>query len=211
MTTAPTNEDAVRIARLEHSRGRGFTSAASLYCDLHRDSASWAHYQRWMTGKGGKIFGPLATFDQTIQQFRENRIDAIKASAVTLVRFAQALGNSVKFKHIAVTPGRCTPTQSRVIRAALGDNLYAVYSHPQVSAICLATGDQIEAGNVGKFLPDVEHQIVVGVLQVRTPMLAVKVVNNDASLTSANFVDGWFVTGDRASLVNGELVLTGRK
>ena len=203
---------AARVKDIARVRPPGWADLTSLYNDygarpgVLRDTA-------WMQARSGKLFRPLATFAETVEQFKANNIQGVFGPAPGLVRFATALqGSGYKPLIIASSTATLTEDMSRAIRAGFGcDNLWNIYSVGECGTIAMATAAQVEAtpGCVGKVCEGVELRIEGGEIQVKTPIMVKEYV--DPKMTAAKFVDGWFRTGDKGSMAqDGTLIYEGR-
>jgi long-subunit acyl-CoA synthetase (AMP-forming) len=196
---------AARLAALPTSRPPGYAAIKSWYNETRKDTASFQKHSEWAAKNGVKIFEPSGrTVAAAIEVWKANNIQGIVSSPQGLTNYALA-NPGYKFAMILAGGSMLPRLRSKMIRAALGDNLFVTYSATETSTIAYATAAQAEAvpGCVGKPVPGVTVSIIDGEVCVKTPLLASGVALD---------AQGWYHMGDLGSLADdGSIILTGQR
>lgn len=206
---------AARAADLARIRPPGWAECVSYYNDFDVNGPGVQRDIKWTSDKGATLYRPLATFDLNVKQIVDNKVEAIFANPLFLLRYApefKAAGYQPKIILASGGPN-LTPAMAKEIRATIGTGpqYFTSYSASEAGTISLGTFDQAEAvaGCVGKPCEGNQVQIVNGQIEVKTPIMIAGYA--DPKLTVAKFVNGWFLTGDKGSLAaDGTLIWEGR-
>lgn len=119
------------------------------------------------------------------------------------------LGGNLK---VAASGGAALPLEVAKTFVGLGVNIFQGYGLTETSpAITMNSFNSNIPASVGEIMPGVELRIAEDdELQVSGPMVMMGYWNNHQATSEVMTEDGWFRTGDKASIDNGSVYITGR-
>lgn len=203
-----------RIAHMSNAtRGDGFESMKSLFIDWSEDSYWGIAYTCYADQHGIKAYcASHDSAEQAVELFKREGIEGITGTPERLYHYAQVAKGRHQFKWLLASTARLTPTMSVGIRGGLGNNLWSSYGTSEVGIISIATANQIETIHncVGKVVPDVEISFDNREILVKSKLL-ISGYDDNPTLTSQRFRQGWYYTHDLGHMEDGLLVLDGRK
>lgn len=154
-------------------------------------------------------------------------VRALRVSPAQLLELVDLAGTQTlrlgSLERLQVVGAALSPEVLRRARALLCPNITSLYAPAEAGPVAELPGAEQEGQPdvVGWPLPDVQLRIVderdrpvppgvQGIVQLRTPHM-VQTYLGDAQAASVAFVDGWFVPGDKGTLMpDGMLSLRGR-
>jgi long-subunit acyl-CoA synthetase (AMP-forming) len=195
-----------RLAAMVTSKPPGYAAIKSWFNETRKDAVGFQKHADYAAKHGVTIHTPPgATVAETIAFWKANSPQGIISSAAGLTNYALA-NPGYQFQMLIATGAMLSTARSKMIRAALGDNLFVSYASTETDTISFASAADVEAnktGYVGKPVPGVTVSIIDGEVCVKTPCLATG---------AAVDAQGWYHTGDLGALDNsGAITLSGRK